>query len=195
MYKVLFATIVAVVCVALVGSASVGAATNKNNGNKSINKAVQKSAVNLNVTQANQAVQRNTVDVSQNTGYNSANKNTGGKIEITTGVTEAAVGIANAANENSVTVDSCGCDETSVSAKNVGNGNRSHNTAKVSDTKSTSVSQYNHAKQINTVRVAQDSGSNEANKNTNGSVNISTSNTTTTANIDNVANSNIAVIE
>lgn len=195
MYKILFSTIIAVVCVALVGAASVGAATNENNGNKSVNKAIEKRVRTLKVKQTNQAVQQNTVAVSQNSGYNSASKNTGGEVEIATGVAEAAVEVVNAANENSASIDNCGCEDTTASATNFGNGNRSRNTAKVYDTKSTSVSQYNHAVQINTVLIEQNSGSNQANKNTNGNVGINSGDASTTVVIDNVANSNTAVIE
>lgn len=76
-----------------------------------------------------------------------------------------------------------------------GNGADSHNTTGVAVQNTTSVVQDNYANISNNVNASSSTGSNSANKNTNGEVSISTGDASTGVAVSNSANSNVANIE
>lgn len=79
--------------------------SNTGNGNGSTNTATSYQKNKLKVGQTNNAFQLNVVGVSQNTGGNQANSNTGGNVDITSGDAAATVLIENVANSNSVVIE------------------------------------------------------------------------------------------
>ncbi|MBI5044402.1 MAG: hypothetical protein HZC02_00570 [Candidatus Levybacteria bacterium] len=75
------------------------------NGADSTNK-VKVSNVNVTkATQKNTTTVINGVSIGQTTGGNSANSNTGGSVDVTSGDADATVGIANSVGENSLTIN------------------------------------------------------------------------------------------
>ena len=130
------------------------------------------------VTQNNTANITNNVNVSADTGKNDANKNTGGDVDITTGNASTTVGVSNTANANVADVN--GCCSTDLNVKISGNGAKSDNDANVKVANDTRVTQNNRARVENDVYVDADTGKNDANSNTGGSVSITTGNADTT---------------
>lgn len=82
-----------------------GTALNSGNGVKSNNTAIVKNKKVLNVGQSNVATQTNVISVSQSSGNNKANGNTGGDVNVETGNVSAEVGVYNAANSNTLVVE------------------------------------------------------------------------------------------
>ncbi len=82
------------------------------------------------VFQNNVADIKNSVDVDANSGYNKANKNTGGEVSIDTGDADVDVEVANKANFNGLDLSACDC-EMDASIKVAGNGADSDNDANV----------------------------------------------------------------
>ncbi len=75
-----------------------------------------------------------------------------------------------------------------------GNGDSSKNTAEVTVTTKTTITQGNTSDYTNTLRLSGDTGGNEANSNTGGDVDISTGNVENTANVTNTGGGNTATI-
>lgn len=96
------------------------------NGADSFNKLDLGLTNNLNVVQANEADVDNDVDSSAKTGYNDANRNTGGDVVIDTGKADMLVGIDNMANFNIADVN-CDCFLEDIMAKVSENGDNSDN--------------------------------------------------------------------
>src|SRR3990170_2829791 len=144
------------------------------------------------VTQNNTANITNNVNVSADTGKNDANKNTGGDVDITTGNAKTTVGVSNTANANVADVNGCCVGDLNVTIS--GNGAKSTNEANVGVSNTTYVDQDNYAKIKNNVDVDADTGKNDANGNTGGSVSITTGNADTTVAVSNTANKNVATV-
>ena len=144
------------------------------------------------VTQNNTANITNNVDVSADTGKNDANKNTGGDVDITTGNATTTVGVSNTANSNVADVNECCVGDLNV--KISGNGAKSDNDANVRVANRTWVDQNNYAKIKNDVDVDSDTGKNDANGNTGGSVSITTGNSSSDVAVSNTANKNVATV-
>lgn len=74
------------------------------NGAGSVNKITIKSSCSTSVKQKNTANIENNVEVVSSTGGNTANKNTGGNVDVTSGSSNVTVNINNTANSNSLTL-------------------------------------------------------------------------------------------
>jgi hypothetical protein len=142
------------------------------------------------VTQSNHANVNNNVRVESNTGGNEAEDNTGGNIEIETGDSDTTVNVSNTLNSNSAEVENCCLGD--VNAKIDGNGSDSDNDIDLEFDNDVDVVQYNQADVRNDVNTRSNTGDNEADDNTNGSVSIKTGNATTTVGVSTTANSNSA---
>ncbi len=81
-----------------------GDAVNAGNGADSKNKIVINNSNTTLVTQSNVATQVNGVVTEQNTGNNSANKNTGGNVDLSSGDATTIVSITNNANTNALVI-------------------------------------------------------------------------------------------
>lgn len=130
------------------------------------------------VNQTNEALVTNQVTVNTDTGNNSAERNTGGNVDIDTGDADSSVNVQNTLNTNSADVDCCQAGD--VEAKISGNGDNSDNdidldiNQKVENEANTGVTQYNQAMVENSIRVTGNTGGNSAGRNTGGNVDIST---------------------
>ena len=183
--------------VALVGAASVGAATltNSGNGYKSVNLLSSTNKNITNVWQGNSANVSNVVGVTNNSGGNKANKNTGGAVTVTTGTTDTGVALQTNANTNAADVSNCGCAGNGADVlNNTGNGAKSYNSIYVKDINKTSVAQSNAAQVLNVVTTHSSTGNNQANSNTGGNVNVGSGDATTTVVVENNLNVNEAVV-
>lgn len=137
-----------------------------------------------NVVQDNTANISNDVDVTANTGGNTASRNTGGDVLVDTGNSEADVTISNTANSNVADVECCESGDVDVLIS--GNGDGSTNKVdldvnqyegKGEDPGSgTHIYQDNYAKVKNDVDVTANTGDNRASSNTGGDVLVFTGN-------------------
>lgn len=142
------------------------------------------------VVQDNVANISNNVDADADTGNNDANYNTGGSVSIKTGDASTGVAVSNTANSNVAHVDGCCTVDADVEIS--GNGAKSENEANLALDTATTVFQTNYAYLKNTVDADSDTGDNDANYNTGGSVSIETGDADTTVLIENKVNSNLA---
>src|SRR3990170_2954838 len=82
-----------------------------------------------------------------------------------------------------------------VTLEITGNGSDSYNKADVDIDQTTVVDQSNTANISNTVNASADTGKNDANRNTGGSVSIDTGDASTTVGVTNEVNSNVAEVQ
>lgn len=143
------------------------------------------------VSQKNDADVKNDINVSSNTGNNSASKNTGGNSSIDTGDSKTVVDVKNELNSNVLNVDNCNCD-TDALIKVANNGYESDNSANLELSNKTVVAQENNADVKNKINADSSTGDNELNKNTGGDNSITTGNAWTGVQVSNEANSNWA---
>ncbi len=160
------------------------------NGADSNNDANVAQQTNTTVVQNNTANISNNVEATANTGNNDANRNTGGDVSIDTGDADTVVGVSNTVNSNEAEVDGCCNVDTDVLIS--GNGADSDNTVNLAQSSNTGVFQDNYASIKNYVYADSDTGNNDANRNTGGSVEVTTGNADTAVIIVNNANSNWA---
>lgn len=161
------------------------------NGYDSKNEAEVKQSNETTVVQNNYANIDNKVEVKADTGNNSASKNTGGDVLVTTGDATVDVTIENMANQNSAEVENCNCEsDTNVLIK--GNGADSKNDAEVKKYNDVSVYQDNKAYIDNNVDVNAKTGANRTDKNTGGDVKVYTGDANTTVDLSTAANVNSA---
>ena len=148
------------------------------------------------LAQGNESSIKNYIDASSKTGYNDANRNTGGDVEILTGNAITQVEANTAANSNWAKVGANGHNQGGdVSLWITGNGVDSSNTIALNLGNDVLLQQYNDSYIKNDVDATSKTGGNEANKNTGGSVGIDTGNAGTGVSIDNAANFNWADVD
>ena len=118
--------------VAQVGGGSGGSfsAEISGNGADSSNRLNLDLGNDVQVFQNNEANIKNTVNVDAFSGFNTANKNTGGNTSVSTGDADVTVGVTNKANSNALDLSSCDC-AFGGNVKIAGNGADSTNTANV----------------------------------------------------------------
>lgn len=145
------------------------------------------------VNQSNTAIVENDVDAKANTGGNDADDNTGADVNIDTGNADATVVVENKLNSNEASVDCGGC-PTDVNVEISGNGTDSDNKVDLKLDNTTWVKQDNFAKVENDVEVKADSGHNDANDNTGGTIDIDTGTADALAVVLNKLNANVAHI-
>jgi len=142
------------------------------NGADSINKVKVKAKHKVTVKQKNSTAVTNAVTIGQNTGGNKANKNTGGGVAVNSGDATASVMNTTTAGGNTAMVDSCGCVAVAPTVSIDGNGADSTNKVTLSSKYVTTATQKNTTSVVNGVVVGQDTGSNTANSNTGGTVDV-----------------------
>ncbi len=191
-------------------------AQNTGNGSGSVNDATIDSTTNNLTVQTNDALIESNLNLSSDSGGNTADKNTGGSSEITTGDANVAANALTLANNNlaggvylnfvyiygdlvgdiimpedyfaSASCANCGGD---ILAKNADNGSNSTNTALVDQTTDNNTFQYNDANIENNLLLDATTGNNETSKNTGGNSEIVTGDTSVNAQVLNVANFNV----
>ena len=151
---------------------------------------------NVQLFQNNESRIRNEIDNDAKTGHNSADRNTGGDVEITTGNAVALTSILNGGNVNSALVGggshSLG---SGVSARIIGNGAYSDNDIELGLGHSVALVQNNSARINNSVDTDAKTGGNSADRNTGGDVTIDTGNADVEVLIDNAVNFNWADVD
>lgn len=162
------------------------------NGTYSDNDATVTFTQTTTVVQENVADVFNRVDADADTGGNDANDNTGGDVDIDTGNATTDVSVSNSLNSNAAEVDCC--PEGPVEVLISGNGSNSDNTVDLKMGQLTEVFQENEADVTNLVWADSDTGRNDANDNTGGSVSIDTGNASTTVGLSTSANANSASV-
>lgn len=167
------------------------------NGADSDNTAKLNSNNDTSVFQTNDAHIKNNVDADAKTGYNDANRNTGGDVTVLTGHATTDVAIENNANANIASVGGSGSGSNggTMSARIVGNGAYSYNDIELNQHRSVALVQDNDAYIKNNVDATAKTGKNDANDNTGGDVVIDTGSATTTVEVDNLANFNAADVD
>jgi len=125
------------------------------------------------------------------TGYNDANQNNGGDVNVQTGDASVTVGVSNWANANSARIGSNG-DGSSLSLKILNNAADSDNDILVDLNSTTDVDQDNWADFDNDIDGDAKTGGNDANQNNGGNVLIDTGDASVDVNVDNMANFNWA---
>lgn len=146
------------------------------------------------IFQDNDARVKNNVEVDAKTGYNKADDNTGGDVDVDTGNSEVSVGILNALNANFASIGG-GDDEgegQGLSLWVLGNGKKSDNYIDADIDKSNTVKQENDAHVYNDLDVDAETGKNDANDNTGGEVSVDTGDAEVEALVANFGNFNWA---
>jgi len=146
------------------------------------------------IDQDNQAKIKNNVYVDADSGYNDANRNTGGNVDISTGDANAAVTVSNMANKNIASIGNGSNGGGTLAVVISGNGANSKNNADVRLTSNKTIWQNNVANITNKVKVDADTGRNDANRNTGGDVSIDTGDAIANVDVSNLANFNSADI-
>ncbi|MCS7092052.1 MAG: hypothetical protein NZM26_01725, partial [Patescibacteria group bacterium] len=189
-----------------------GNVANHQNGANSSNNALLDYALNTNKFQTNDAVVLNTLKLDSNTGKNYADKNTGGDVTITTGDANVSANALTFVNNNIAgnviygVVNIFGnlvgdiiapfgfglpCCLLSGNVQNTGNGAHSTNTADASVSSNDQLYQFNNANINNNLFFDANTGENEVSKNTDGNNTVNSGNANVTAQVINVANTNI----
>lgn len=144
------------------------------------------------IHQDNNAKIINKVDVSANSGYNEAKRNSG-EVTIGTGDASVDIDVRNAANANMVTIGNG--DGGSLELMISGNGADSENDIELEGLlNSITIVQDNDAKVINDVEGYANSGKNEAEKNNGGDVTIETGGAMSDVMVENMVNFNYAEV-
>lgn len=193
------------------GSAVIG---NTNNGTGSNNTSTNSASASSTTTQNNSANIGNSLQQSAVSGDNSASRNTGGDVNVTTGNSNVSGTLITTANTNAagVTVSefnipnsqvgdyvlnfaaNCiyNCANGGSNVANTGNGDNSTNNASNVKVVDNSAFQNNTANIDNSLVLKADSGDNRADSNTGGNTNITTGDANVSANSLTMANNNIA---
>ncbi len=144
---------------------------------------------NVNVVQTNNADVHNNVDSNASTGYNEAERNTGGNVDVSTGNATSNVTVSTMANANAAIVAGSGSGST-LTADILGNGVDSRNEIELDAHHSIMIWQTNEADVHNNVDSNAKTGGNEAERNTGGNVTVSTGDATANTTVNNKVNFN-----
>lgn len=165
------------------------------NGSDSDNDVRLHNSNDLDVFQTNVAYVTNNVDTKASTGYNDANRNTGGDTTIITGNAKADASVSTVANANQARVSGRDGDGGSLQAIVTGNGSYSDNDIDIHFDRDTALVQDNYADVYNDVYAKAETGYNDANDNTGGDVAIKTGWAKAFANVDTMVNFNAADLD
>jgi len=148
------------------------------------------------VKQDNDASVTNNVDNNAKTGYNDANGNTGGNVQVTTGNATANSTVRTVANSNAASIGGgVGAGNASASFVITGNGAGSKNWINAGLTNANTIDQDNSARIYNDVDSDAKTGGNDAGFNTGGNVEIHSGNAMSGATVDNMVNFNQASLD
>lgn len=191
---------------------SVANIANSKNGANSTNNASLNQSSNTNTFQSNDAVVLNTLTLDSNTGKNYADKNTGGDVTIATGDANVSANALTFVNNNIAgnviygVVNIFGnligdiiapagfglpCCLGDTNIKNNGNGASSVNNANAIANASDQIYQFNNASINNNLFFDANTGENEVSKNTDGTNTVNSGSANITAQVVNIANTNI----
>lgn len=168
----------------------------KGNGDSSDNDIDLNFDNDVTVTQDNHAHVDNDVDVYGSTGYNDANRNTGGDVTIDTGNATADITVDNMVNFNSADVEDCcvGDVEASIEKNGVDSDNSIDVDLDFNDGEEDGTFQNNHAHVDNDLRdIDLKTGGNDADRNTgngNSDPSVTTGDADATVDVSNQVNTN-----
>jgi hypothetical protein len=167
------------------------------NGAFSTNDVKLRQLSRVDVDQDNLANVTNNVDAGADSGYNTANMNTGADVLISTGKAKADVAVSTTANSNVAMVGNPlgALVAPKVSLEIIGNGVGSDNFITANLQKAVVLDQDNLARVANDVDAYAGSGDNQALFNTGGIVGIGTGNAAALVDVDNMVNFNYASID
>jgi hypothetical protein len=153
-------------------------------GNGSQSSSVVSAAVNTEttITQNNEANITNNINITANTGGNTANNNNGDQTSITTGSVNVDTNITNSANSSSITTDCCPSQNNQITISN--NADGSQNVVNLGLDTTTNVTINQVAQIANNIGVNANTGFNSANYNS-GDTAIETGNVSVFTNIKN----------
>lgn len=186
---------------------------NTGNGSSSSNGASIDETNNNQTFQKNDATIENELTLSADSGNNTANANTGGNSDITTGDANVAANALTFANNNIAgnvvfgvvnifgdligdillpeeAINNC-CGTTDISVKNTDNGSLTDNNAAINIDNFDTIDQTNVAEINNNLIVDASTGDNSTSRNTGGDSTIKTGNTDVNASLINVVNNNL----
>jgi hypothetical protein len=150
-----------------------------NNGADSYNKIEVTTSNVTEVKQSNSTNVTNVITTVSNTGGNTANKNTGGDVTVDTGEANTTVKTTVTGNTNAATVNNC-CDcDGGTTASIRRNGADSTNKVTVTKANVSTNKQKNKTNVTNVITAKSKTGKNKANKNTGGTVEVTTGDATT----------------
>jgi len=163
------------------------------NGRNSDNDVTLNAGQNHSVSQTNVSHVVNVVDVTNNTGNNTANDNVGsGDVNVKSGNATANVTVKNHGNENIALVNPCGCDMGDLDIIVAGNGRDSDNTVTVNKKNKSTATQTNVSNVLNAVSVKNKTGKNKANDNVGaGMVDVKSGNANATIKLKTHGGSNV----
>lgn len=183
--------------------------TNTQNGANSLNNAALSSQVDNTTFQTNDASLGSNMTLAANSGDNLAMQNTGGDSNITTGDANVSANMLTLANNNlagniiygvvnifgnlvgDIILPESLLPQPSTTAANTQNGVDSQNNASLSQSINDTTFQNNDASIQNNLVLAANTGDNTASKNTDGNSIVQSGDSSTTAQVLNIANSNI----
>lgn len=152
--------------------------TVEGNGNNSDNNVVVNNTSKLNLNQTNNLVVTFAVNSTANTGGNKANGNTGGDVSIDTGNANSTVNLSVTGGNNVANLGGCLCDNETTNVTVLDNGNGTTNDVKVKNKKKVTANQTGNTVVVAAVDSKAKTGKNKAKNNTNGTVNVTTGNST-----------------
>ena len=159
-----------------------------------VNEDAEEEGLGTLVSQTNSAKIDNDVDADSNTGKNDANRNTGADVTILTGKATTEVDVVTQANANSASIKG-NSDGAQLSLMIVGNGADTYNKIDLEYERSVWVDQSNSARVENHVDADADTGKNDANRNTGGTVMVDTGDAKVDVLVDNMINFNWAEVD
>lgn len=166
------------------------------NGVESDNDVIVKTEQTTSVEQSNNSNVTNNINATASTGNNSASRNTGGDVNVSTGNATSEVNVTNALGSNEAVVDCCSAasDVNVVIGGTAGNGDSTDNTINLTNKNNISLGQTNVSNVTNKVNNDASSGWNSADRNSGGSVTVSTGNASATTLVSTGGNVNSAVV-
>lgn len=200
-------------CISGCSNVAGSTAQNSDNGSNSQNSSAVNQSTDAGTFQNNDATVGNLLVLQADTGSNSASGNTNGNSSITTGDANVSANAITFANNNLdgeivygvvniygnlvgdivLPADQLnGSSSPATSVANSGNGVNSNNTASDISNSNVLTNQTNNAMIGNTLAMNTNSGSNESTGNTGGNSTIKSGDTSSTAQVLNVANSNVS---
>jgi hypothetical protein len=165
------------------------------NGDSTDNKVKLENENKIEVNQDNESNVDNKIKNNASTGWNDANRNTGGSVSVTTGAATVATAVFNGGNINSAVVSGGGEQAGGVSARILGNGVDSDNEIDLDLEHKVELNQENSARIDNYVDADAVTGKNNANRNTGGDVIIDTGDAEVGVIVDNAVNFNYADVD
>lgn len=140
---------------------------NGGNGVDTTNNAVANLYNSTAVSQYNDADVLNWVGITSNTGYNTADRNTGGVVNVDSGDSAIAVALGTNVNSNAAWVANCGCVQLGDSVvKNLGNGDSAYSNAVLNKYNASAATQANLSEVANVGYFDSNTGYNTADSNT-----------------------------